>query len=128
MTEIYLWRYRGEVPGVGKVDKLFLNHPGTDLEYGELTIVSVNVDQGRRVVSNIEDGTIDIPHTPEGDLALFQETRERLSILERHVGGPQEVAALQRVSEDLWAVMSNIAATEEYECSDDCGRLVEGDN
>lgn len=45
-------------------------------------------DKDRSVVDNIEDGSIDIPHTVEGELALLQETKERLSMLKRHSDEP----------------------------------------
>lgn len=73
----------------------------------------------RAITSQPEEGVIDVPHTPEAEAALFQETRERLARLERHTADPQAVMALQNLNDDLEAIMRNVAATDEYECNCD---------
>jgi len=73
-------------------------------------------EEPRAVTSQPDDGTIDVPHTPEAEAALFQETRERMSMLERHTADPLAVSSLQQLNDDLEQIMLTVANTEEYEC------------
>lgn len=77
---------------------------------------SISDGGGSCITGQPEGGVIDVPHTPEAESALLQECRERLSLLESHIADPLAVGALQNLDGDLASFMSNVAATEEYEC------------
>lgn len=81
--------------------------------------LDISEPEPRAVTSQPEDGCIDIPHEPDAEAALIQETRERLAMLETHTADPEAVMALQQANEDLEAIMANVASTEEYKCSQD---------
>lgn len=70
----------------------------------------------QRVTDDIGHAVMDIPHNPDAEAALVQETRERLAMLQRHVGSPEAVASLEQLDEDLEAIMYTIARTDKYEC------------
>lgn len=80
-------------------------------------------DVQRRVTDDRGDVVLDIPHEPDAEAALFQECRERLSKLKRHVALPDAVMALESTSDDLYSIMGSLSQTESYECSDDCQNI-----
>lgn len=83
-------------------------------------------EKSLRVVDNLPDDTcIDVPHDPEAEAALLQETRERLSMLESHTANPEVVAALQELSEDLYSIIGTLSVVEEYECDKEFHNLEE---
>lgn len=90
------------------------SHPLASL-YDEVAFELEEAEQLR--VTTPGDEIIHVPHEPEAEAALLQETRERLSHLEtRHLVDPEAVASLKSLDEDLEAIMTNMAAHDVYEC------------
>lgn len=73
-------------------------------------------DKPRAVVTQPEDGCIDIPHTTEAEAALVQEMRERCSMLKAHVADPEAVQNLEQLDALLEWLKFCMNETEEYEC------------
>ena len=82
----------------------------------------------RAIVAQPDDGTIDVPHDPDAEAALIQETRERIAMLSTHSGNLEftstEVILLEDLDDDLEQLLSVLVTTDEYRCN--CELQTEG--
>lgn len=86
--------------------------------------------KNKHIATLPEGAMIDVPHEPQEEAALIQEVRERLShIRVHHIVEPKRFyeaeASLQKLDQDLEAIMHAIAQTGEFGDCDQLERLFE---
>lgn len=64
-----------------------------------------------------DEGAVDVPHSPEPESTLFQETAERLAMLKDHTADPETASKLDQLADEMTAVAQNVYQTEEYNCT-----------